>query len=915
MLNLGALAFLNPWLLLGLGLLPVLWWLLRVTPPAPRRVRFPALRLLLKLNAEQETPAHTPLWLLALRLLLAALLILALAHPLANPGARLTGSGPLVLVVDDGWSAANHWQARSRALGDLLDQAERAHRPALLLPTAPPASGDLIQPSKLLSAAELRPLAQALQPMPWGDDRAAAIRAIGDLSLPAAAEIVWLTDGIDDGAAAKLAERLQQLGSLAVLRDDAPNLARALLPPQIDGENFTVKALRPTAGAAEAVWVRASAERGQVLARQPIAFKPEETAASIALTVPTEIRNRLTRVEIEGQQTAGGTVLLDERWRRRPVGIVSGGSLETEQPLLSDTYYVARALAPFAEVRTGSISDLLQRELAVLVLADVGQVVGPERQALEAWMNKGGVLVRFAGPRLAANADDLIPVPLRAGGRMLGGALSWEQPAKLAPFGESSPFHGLAIPADVLVNRQVLAEPSLDLANRTWARLLDGTPLVTAAKRGDGLLVLFHTTANTQWSNLALSGLFVEMLRRIVNESQGIAGADGRAPLPPLALLDGFGHLGAPGPAAVPIVANEIATTRAGPKHPPGFYGSDDARRALNLTASISALKPIGSFPGNVETRPFSDSRELDLLPWLLTAAIILGIVDLIAALALRGLIRPALRRASIGAVVLLGVAVAGLAGGSNVQAQTKTDDSFALNASLDLRLVYVLTGNAEVDAMSRAGMIGLTSILAQRTSVEAAEPMAIDIEKDEILFFPLIYWPMAIEQPELSAKALAKIDGYMKTGGIILFDTRDQDVGGGFGEGRLGSGTSVLRHILSRLDVPPLTPVPEDHILTKAFYLTQDFPGRWSGGQVWVERYAGQSNDGVSPLVIGSNDWAAAWATDADGRPLAAVVPGGASQREHAYRFGVNLMMYALTGNYKADQVHVPALLERLGQ
>jgi hypothetical protein len=913
-LNLGALAFLNPWLLAALALLPVLWWLLRVTPPTPKRVIFPALRLLLTLKAEQQTPAHTPLWLLLLRLALAALVILALAHPLANPGARLSGSGPVVLVVDNGWTSASHWAARATALTDLLDQAERTGRPVVLVTTAVPASGDPLQPSKLLSVAQLRPLAQALQPLPWSDDRAAAAKALAGLALPETAEVVWLTDGIEDGAAATLAERLEQFGPLQLIADQAPHLARALLPPQVDGDGFKVTVLRSSGSGGEMLWLRASAQRGQLLARQPITFKPDETAATGMLTVPTEIRNRLTRLEIEGQQTAGAVVLLDERWRRRPVGIASGGSLESDQPLLSDTYYVARALAPFAEVRRGSISELLQRDLAVLILADIGQVVGTERKALDAWLAKGGVLLRFAGPRLAANVDDLIPVQLRAGGRMIGGALSWEQPVKLAPFSETSPFHDLAVPDDVLVNRQVLAEPSLDLANRTWARLGDGTPLVTAEKRGEGWLVLFHTTANTQWSNLALSGLYVDMLRRIVELSQGIAAGDGTAALPPLALLDGFGRLGAPGPAAMPIAAAEVTTAKAGPKHPPGFYGSDDARRALNLTSSLKALKPIGGLPGNVLSGQLSDSREIDLMPWLLTAAIMLGILDLIAALALRGLIARPARGTSLGVILLLGGALC-IVGGMRVVADPKPGDDFALNASLDLRLVYVVTGNGEVDAMSRAGMIGLADMLARRTSVETAEPMAIDIERDEILFFPLIYWPMVPTQTELSPKALAKIDGYMRTGGIILFDTRDQDVGGGFGDGRLGPGTTKLRSILNRLDVPPLTPVPEDHILTKAFYLTQDFPGRWSGGQVWVERYSGASNDGVSPLVIGSNDWAAAWAMDASGRPLAAVVPGGAAQREHAYRFGINLVMYALTGNYKADQVHVPALLERLGQ
>src|SRR5579871_762866 len=125
MLALGPLAFAAPWLLLGLASLPILWWLLRVTPPAPRRVRFPALRLLLGLVPREETPARTPLWLILLRMVLAALVILGLAQPLLNPTARLAGSGPLVLVVDNGWAAAHDWPARQRLMEELIAQAER----------------------------------------------------------------------------------------------------------------------------------------------------------------------------------------------------------------------------------------------------------------------------------------------------------------------------------------------------------------------------------------------------------------------------------------------------------------------------------------------------------------------------------------------------------------------------------------------------------------------------------------------------------------------------------------------------------------------------------------------------------------------------------------------------------------------
>ena len=173
------------------------------------------------------------------------------------------------------------------------------------------------------------------------------------------------------------------------------------------------------------------------------------------------------------------------------------------------------------------------------------------------WVEAGGVLLRFAGPHLAEQDDHLLPVRLRRGGRTIGGALSWEQPAKLAPFAPESPFAGLAIPADVTVSRQVLAEPDIDLSGKTWAALADGTPLVTAEKQGKGWIVLVHTTANAEWSNLALSGLFVEMLRRIAAISEGVAEA-GDATLPPLETLDGFGRLQRAVPTVQPISAKDI---------------------------------------------------------------------------------------------------------------------------------------------------------------------------------------------------------------------------------------------------------------------------------------------------------------------------------------------------------------------
>ncbi|MFO1061518.1 MAG: DUF4159 domain-containing protein [Dongiaceae bacterium] len=916
---LGSLSFAAPWLLLGLVVLPALWWLLRLLPPAPRRLRFPAIALLFDLRPREETPDRTPPWLILLRILLAALVILALAHPLLNAAGGPGGGGPLLLVIDDGWAAAPHWSLRLQAADQLLAEAERAGRPVALVATAPRAEG-AVAVAGPMSPAEARRQLRILVPSPWPVDRAAAAAAIGRQPWPEGASAVWISDGLagspPEGDRA-LAERLLGLGGLTVMRESGGRLARLLLPPTIDQAGAMLHLRRADGGAPETVAVRAVGEDGRLVTRQELRFDAGETALDRKLDLPLELRNRVARLSLEGEESAAATVLLDERWRQRPVGLVSGAGENEAQPLLSDTYYLDRALGPYSEIRRGNPLQLLKRQLAVMVLADVGALSPEESTALKSWIEHGGVLVRFAGERLAQNADNLLPVRLRAGDRTLGGAMSWSKPAHLAPFPEKSPFAGLAIPPDVLVQRQVLAEPEPDLGGKSWARLSDGTPLVTAEHRGEGWLVLVHTTANAEWSNLALSGLFVDMLRRIIGLSQGVVGDQPGGTLPPLQLLDGFGRLAAPPPTALPAEAAVFAENRVGPRHPPGYYGRDNARRALNLGGRVTELAPLGALPAGAAERGFATAGELDLKPWLLGAAFLLLLIDILIAMALRGLLSRRRPGAATAALLLGALLAAGPAAaqGSSQGSGLDDPDAFALAATAQTRLAYVRTGVPAVDDVSNAGLIGLTLVLRQRTAVEAGSPMGVDIEHDELAFFPLLYWPMTPGQALPSPAALQKLNAYLRNGGTILFDTQDQNAAGAVAMGQLGAGTSKLRELVHGLDIPPLVPVPSDHVLTKSFYLLQQFPGRWAGGPVWVERSAGRVNDGVSSVVIGGNDWAGAWAVDENGAPLFPAVPGGERQREMAYRFGVNLVMYALTGNYKSDQVHVPAILERIGQ
>src|SRR5579883_2073719 len=905
MLALGPLAFAAPWILLGLAILPVLWWLLRVTPPAPKRIRFPALRLLLGLTPQEETPAKTPLWLILMRMALIALVILALAHPLLNPNAQLTGSGPLVIALDDGWTAARHWDERRAMVGRLIDQAEREGRRIVLFGTAPQPGDAAPPPLSVLRPSDARAAADALAPRPWPADRKAALDRLAKLGISGAADLVWLSDGVDDGDAADFARGLLRFGSLRVFADGAADLPRLLAPANTDDKDLTATVRRADSAAPERLTVRAIGDDSRLLARQEVTLAPGSDRIVAHLAMPSELRNRAAAIQIEGESSAGAVLLLDERWRRRPVGVVAGRAGTAAQPLLSGAYYLERALSPFSEVRRGVPATLIKGDIAVLAMPDVAPAGADEKAAIVKWMENGGVVMRFAGPHLAERADDdLLPVTLRRGGRTLGGALSWEKPAKLAPFTADSPFAGLDIPEDVTVSRQVLAEPTIDLGGKTWARLVDGTPLVTAEKRGKGWLVLVHTTADPEWSNLAISGLFVNMLRRLVALSQGVSGNSDQA-LPPVETLDGFGRLQRAPASVHTIAAGAFADTIASPSHPPGFYGTPDARRAINLAGAVKHFAPLGALPPGVLRESYGRSNEVDFRPWLLGAALALALIDLIIAYALRGLVPRLPRRsgAAAGTILLL------LALGT---APARAEDSFAAQATSELHLAYVRTGIPDVDETSRAGLTGLANVVNHRTAAEVAAPMEVDIEQDDLIFFPLLYWPVVEGQQLPSAKAVERVNRYLATGGTILFDTRDQ------GERTPFSGAAAqqrLRQLAAGLNIPPLVPVPPDHVLTKSFYLMQDFPGRWSGGTLWIEPVEEQVNDGVASVIVGGNDWAAAWAVDRKGQPMFPVVPGGEPQREQAFRFGVNLVMYTLTGNYKTDQVHVPAILERLGQ
>jgi Domain of unknown function (DUF4159)/Aerotolerance regulator N-terminal len=928
------LSFAEPLLLLGLLSLPVLWWLLRVMPPRPKRIEFPPTRLLFDIAPKEETPSRTPWWLTALRLAAAALVILAAAGPIWNPQTGLAGSkAPLLILLDDGWSAATSWDARIKAADELIANADNDRRGVALVPLSEPA-----RDITLMTAGTARVALRQLAPKPYSIERVETLPSIERfLKATGDCEIAWLSDGVDTGRGTEFLEGLgKTIGerTLTVFEGGAPS-ALALVAAENAAAKMTVKVLRTQGGGAAGI-VRAIDAKGSPIGEARYTFGSQERETEASFDLPVELRNDIARLEIAGERSAGAVQLLDKRWRRRAIGVVSGATSDTAQPLLASTFYLTRALSPFADVRLGDrgapqqvIAQFLDQRLPMIVLADVGALSPEIRERLNAWIDQGGVLVRFAGPRLAQADDDLVPVKLRRGGRILGGSLTWEKPQHLASFAADGPFAGLQVPKDITVSRQVLAEPDAVLATKSWASLEDGTPLVTGEHRGKGVVSLFHVGADSRWSDLPMSGSFVEMLRRLVDMSgytstpgAGVAGEAKAETVAPLRTLDGFGAFGPPPSTAKPMPTDY--RDRATVDHPPGFYGPAEGPIAVNTLAAADRIAPLDTASLRARHASYTNAEPRDLRGILLSSALALFLIDaIVVAMLGAGLAALLRRRTAPAAVLAFALMLAAMA-----PSPTHADnDDFAIKSVSQTRLAYVVTGNADVDSIVKAGMSGLTLFLAQRTALEAGDPVGIDPAHDELAFFPLIYWPVVPGAPKPPQDAINRIDAYMKQGGTVVFDTRDAvEAPPGDNGGSQTPAMQSLREILSSLDVPELEPVPREHVLTKTFYLLRDFPGRFNSGQTWVETLPREDDDeaasrparggdGVSPIIITSNDLAGAWAIRPDGQPMLPLTPGEPRQREFAFRAGVNIVMYTLTGNYKADQVHAPALIERLGQ
>ncbi|HCR67236.1 MAG TPA: hypothetical protein DIW38_12115, partial [Oceanicaulis sp.] len=274
-------------------------------------------------------------------------------------------------------------------------------------------------------------------------------------------DTVWISDGVsNEDHDRALARVLSASGPVTIILPAPERTAIGLTRVGVAPDGFTVRLVRADSDAERPVTLTATGADGQALARLEGVFEAGEQRLDLSASLPLDLRNQIARLSLDRFGSAGATHITGDRWRRPRVGLLTPEAGGERQPLLSDYHYAREALAGTAELVSGDLDTLLGTEPSALVMVDNARL---EDDRLTAFVEDGGLLIRFSGPNLATRADDLLPVRLREGGRLFGGAMAWEDPQGLAPFPDESPFTGLEASTEAQVTRQVLAEPGPDL--------------------------------------------------------------------------------------------------------------------------------------------------------------------------------------------------------------------------------------------------------------------------------------------------------------------------------------------------------------------------------------------------------------------------------------------------------------------
>jgi hypothetical protein len=864
-------------------------------------------------KGERKAFENAPIAVLLIRIAVLSLIILALAHPVKKTNFNKLSFENALIVVEDGWQNAKNWKQKKSAIKSVLDVAKRNASNVFLMTTAVKKDGSNpvfigpVLPQKAMKVLK------SLKPKNWKSDYSIVEKNIEKLvlekTLQGNTKVFWLSSNFYGENLQTAMESAQLLGDLElIINEDEQETLKFIssVSRSLNKLEITVKRAK-NLKFSESQKIAIFDEDDNALSKEILNFDENKDVANAVFYAPETVLNRAFKIQIISKfPVSSETYLLGDWKKKKTVGIVSYQNQKKQNPLLSKDYYVKKAIEPFAKIKTGSIKELLNSDLSTIVITD-GFEYGEEK-GLENFVKNGGTLLCFSKKGL--QNSDLFPVKLKEGLRNMGGEISQEKNQNVADFPEKSLFYGIKNDNQIFVKTQLIAESSIDSNDKTIASLQDGTQLVTARNFGKGRVVFFHISSDASWSNLPLSTMFAQMLERIVLTSKD----DFFSINKPIKLslqnkLSAFAKMKKyKNKKEKKINLSDITSSVSSHNTPAGIYVAGSIKKGVNLCLKNCGLEHLEEIPYGAEVLNLSDiESEFDFSNVLYFLALSLLVFEQFFSLFLKDALP---KNKKFFAIVFCFVFMF-----SNGVKAENIDYKSAIKAVSKTSVAIVKTGNKTIDEVAQNAFSSLEKEVLLRAGIALGKTAILDVENDELSLYPMVYWAISDAKKMPSEKGIKKINEYIASGGIVWFDTRN------FAAKVSGSNVNAnvnLNNLAQFLSIPAVKKVEKNHAVFNSFYEINSCSGRMEGDGLWLTQNSfnawqnGIKNDGVSPIIIGSADWIGAWVKDKKNRPLFSAFDGE-DGRENSFRCGVNIIIYALMGNYNKGKSQIDLILSGL--
>ena len=902
-------AFTYPFALLLLVFSPVIWKFLKSKPLTVELKKFPAISLISKIKSIDNTFENNSLLIIILRFLIFVLLVIALSKPYFKNVAKNVELKQILLIVDDSWESGINWYSKIEKIKSLLD-SNSLENISYTLVTSSKVNENKFKFLKNKNSSEILAFVNSIKPNSWNSDFNELFKFL-ETDIKSYEKIFWFTESLISESKKNFFLKIKD-NNLKIIQSLNKELSPLIFLKEQKIKGNYIFEIYDFNKFYKNVVIDCYDIRDRLILRKNVKGSDKSNSdwniTQVDLRIAKEFDDSIIYFHFNNLMSSTAKVMKTNISGQKKVGIIQPNYSKKIIEFNRANFYIENAMKSDHDISTGSVSDLISKKISLMFSDDFDSSFISEEEKIINWIKSGGTFVKFGGEKFLNTINKQTNKKFfgifepESDPVNLDHELSFRKDLSLKNFKKGNLFYGLIVNEKVKVNKYIELKKNLEFKNlQHLAYLENGAPLISEFEIGKGKLVFFHIPANTNWSTLPLSILFVNILEKLNLYSKGVKENSNNQIFKPFKILDGLGTFEDPSLNTMNLNEKDLRknTYQLNYQNPPGIYKNKSDLYGLNMPNYLKDKKYTFSFPDEYLINEFNKFEVKNLRKNIVFCILFLFLLETFLTLQNRDIFKIKFFRSSTKFLSLILIITTVLT------FKVESADQ-VINKVNTTKLAYVKTGNKEVDEISKNGILSISEYITSKTSVILDSPDEVDLEEHDIFFYPILYFPFINSKETVGEKKIRKLQNFINNGGILIFDCKNN-----FEKFFIDDCLDDILLNFKDLDISSPIKLQNKNTLSKSFYLLKEFPGR-RNQDVFVSFNNQINNNEVVSVIFGINDWSGSWAKSDNGFELP-ILSGTEEQRTLSFRFGVNIVVYSLTGNYKSDQVHIPEILKRM--